>query len=201
MIGVVMNKFLLVLLISLSTFAAPKVLFLGDSLTAGYGIDPEKAYPNLVKDILKKEGIEIEVMNASISGSTSASAVSRLKWSLRGKPDVMLLALGANDGLRGIKLVSTKENLKNAIKLAKSKGVKVILAGMQIPPNYGPEYTKEFQKMFPDLKKEEGVTLLPFLLKDVAGQRQYNIDDGIHPNEEGHKIIAKTVAPFIRKAL
>ncbi|POB13724.1 MULTISPECIES: arylesterase [unclassified Halobacteriovorax] len=196
-----MNKFLLVLLISLSTFAAPKVLFLGDSLTAGYGIDPEKAYPNLVKDILKKEGIEIEVMNASISGSTSASAVSRLKWSLRGKPDVMLLALGANDGLRGIKLVSTKENLKNAIKLAKSKGVKVILAGMQIPPNYGPEYTKEFQKMFPDLKKEEGVTLLPFLLKDVAGQRQYNIDDGIHPNEEGHKIIAKTVAPFIRKAL
>ncbi|WP_412471886.1 arylesterase [Halobacteriovorax sp. RT-1-4] len=196
-----MNKFLLVLLISLSTFAAPKVLFLGDSLTAGYGIDPEKAYPNLVKDILKKEGIEIEVMNASVSGSTSASAVSRLKWSLRGKPDVMLLALGANDGLRGIKLVSTKENLKNAIKLAKSKGVKVILAGMQIPPNYGPEYTKEFQKMFPDLKKEEGVTLLPFLLKDVAGQRQYNIDDGIHPNEEGHKIIAKTVAPFIRKAL
>ncbi|WP_412471117.1 arylesterase [Halobacteriovorax sp. RT-2-4] len=196
-----MNKFLLVLLIGLSTFAAPKVLFLGDSLTAGYGIDPENAYPNLVKDILKKEGIEIEVMNASISGSTSASAVSRLKWSLRGKPDVMLLALGANDGLRGIKLVSTKENLKNAIKLAKSKGVKVILAGMQIPPNYGPEYTKEFQKMFPDLKKEEGVTLLPFLLKDVAGQRQYNIDDGIHPNEEGHKIIAKTVAPFIRKAL
>ncbi|MFG1481771.1 arylesterase [Halobacteriovorax sp. HFRX-2_2] len=196
-----MNKFLLVLLIGLSTFAAPKVLFLGDSLTAGYGIDPEKAYPNLVKDILKKEGIEIEVMNASISGSTSASAISRLKWSLRGKPDVMLLALGANDGLRGIKLVSTKENLKNAIKLAKSKGVKVILAGMQIPPNYGPEYTKEFQKMFPDLKKEEGVTLLPFLLKDVAGQRQYNIDDGIHPNEEGHKIIAKTVAPFIRKAL
>ncbi|MFG1492964.1 arylesterase [Halobacteriovorax sp. GFR7] len=196
-----MNKFLLVLLISLSTFAAPKVLFLGDSLTAGYGIDPEKAYPNLVKDILKKDGIEIEVMNASISGSTSASAVSRLKWSLRGKPDVMLLALGANDGLRGIKLHSTKENLKNAIKLAKSKGVKVILAGMQIPPNYGPEYTKEFQRMFPDLKKEEGVTLLPFLLKDVAGQRQYNIDDGIHPNEEGHKIIAKTVAPFIRKAL
>ncbi|MFG1486453.1 arylesterase [Halobacteriovorax sp. RZ-1] len=196
-----MNKFLLVLLIGLSTFAAPKVLFLGDSLTAGYGIDPEKAYPNLVKDILKKEGIEIEVMNASISGSTSASAVSRLKWSLRGKPDVMLLALGANDGLRGIKLHSTKENLKNAIKLAKSKGVKVILAGMQIPPNYGPEYTKEFQKMFPDLKKEEGVTLLPFLLKDVAGQRQYNIDDGIHPNEEGHKIIARTVAPFIRKAL
>lgn len=196
-----MNKFLLVLLIGLSTFAAPKVLFLGDSLTAGYGIDPEKAYPNLVKDILKKEGIEIEVMNASISGSTSASAISRLKWSLRGKPDVMLLALGANDGLRGIKLHSTKENLKNAIKLAKSNGVKVILAGMQIPPNYGPEYTKEFQKMFPDLKKEEGVTLLPFLLKDVAGQRQYNIDDGIHPNEEGHKIIAKTVAPFIRKAL
>ncbi|EPZ49973.1 GDSL-like protein [Bacteriovorax sp. BAL6_X] len=196
-----MNKILLVLLISLSTFAAPKVLFLGDSLTAGYGIDPEKAYPNLVKDILKKDGIKIEVMNASISGSTSASAISRLKWSLRGKPDVMLLALGANDGLRGIKLHSTKENLKNAIKLAKSKGVKVILAGMQIPPNYSPEYTKEFQKMFPDLKKEEGVTLLPFLLKDVAGQRQYNIDDGIHPNEEGHKIIAKTVAPFIRKAL
>ncbi|MEH0862581.1 arylesterase [Halobacteriovorax sp. DPLXC-1] len=196
-----MNKLLLVLLISFSAFASNKVLFLGDSLTAGYGIDPEKAYPNLVRDILKKEGIEITVMNASISGSTSASAVSRLKWSLRGKPDVMLLALGANDGLRGIKLHSTKDNLKKAIKLAKSKGVKVILAGMQIPPNYGPEYTKEFKKMFPDLKKEEGVTLLPFLLKDVAGQRKLNLDDGIHPNEEGHKIIAKTVAPFIKGAL
>ncbi|AYF44044.1 GDSL-like protein [Halobacteriovorax sp. BALOs_7] len=196
-----MNKLLLVLLISFSALASNKVLFLGDSLTAGYGIDPEKAYPNLVRDILKKEGIEITVMNASISGSTSASAVSRLKWSLRGKPDVMLLALGANDGLRGIKLHSTKDNLKKAIKLAKSKGVKVILAGMQIPPNYGPEYTKEFKKMFPDLKKEEGVTLLPFLLKDVAGQRKLNLDDGIHPNEEGHKIIAKTVAPFIKGAL
>ncbi|RZF21430.1 arylesterase [Halobacteriovorax vibrionivorans] len=196
-----MNKLLLVLLISFSALASNKVLFLGDSLTAGYGIDPEKAYPNLVRDILKKEGIEITVMNASISGSTSASAVSRLKWSLRGKPDVMLLALGANDGLRGIKLHSTKDNLKKAIKLAKSKGVKVILAGMQIPPNYGPEYTKEFKKMFPDLKKEEGVTLLPFLLKDVAGQRNLNLDDGIHPNEEGHKIIAKTVAPFIKGAL
>ncbi len=196
-----MNKLLLVLLISFSTLAGSKVLFLGDSLTAGYGIDPEKAYPNLVRDILKKEGIEITVMNASISGSTSASAMSRLKWSLRGKPDVMLLALGANDGLRGIKLTSTKENLKEAIKLAKSKGVKVILAGMQIPPNYGPEYTREFKQMFPDLKKEEGITLLPFLLKGVAGDRKLNIDDGIHPNEEGHKVIAKTVAPFIKEAL
>lgn len=196
-----MNKIFLAFLLSFSIMAAPKILFLGDSLTAGYGIDPEKAYPNLVKDILKKEDVEITVINASISGSTSASAISRLKWSLRGKPDVMLLALGANDGLRGIKLHSTKENLKNAIKLAKSKGVKVILAGMQIPPNYGPEYTKEFKQMFPDLKKEEGVTLLPFLLKDVAGQRKLNLDDGIHPNEEGHKVIAKTVAPYIKGAL
>lgn len=196
-----MNKIFLAFLLSFSIMAAPKILFLGDSLTAGYGIDPEKAYPNLVKDILKKQDVEITVINASISGSTSASAISRLKWSLRGKPDVMLLALGANDGLRGIKLHSTKENLKNAIKLAKSKGVKVILAGMQIPPNYGPEYTKEFKQMFPDLKKEEGVTLLPFLLKDVAGQRKLNLDDGIHPNEEGHKVIAKTVAPYIKGAL
>lgn len=196
-----MNKLIIMSLISLSVFAAPKVLFLGDSITAGYGINQDNAYPYLVRDQLKNEGIDIEVMNASVSGSTSASAASRLKWSLRAKPQIMLLALGANDGLRGIKLKSTKENLKKAIQMAKERGIKVILAGMQIPPNYGPEYTTEFKKMYPDLAKEEGVILVPFLIKDVAGQRSLNIDDGIHPNEEGHKLIAKTVAPFIKEAL
>lgn len=184
-------------------FAANKVIvILGDSLTEGYGLEKEKAFPTLTQHILKSENnIDVQIINAGVSGSTSASAVSRAKWFLQKKPDVLILALGANDGLRGVEIGSIKKNLKDAIHLAKQNGIRVWLAGMQLPPNYGKEYTRKFAQMYKDIAKEENIPLFPFLLEGVAGQPRLNQTDGIHPNEEGQKVIARTIAVFIKKNL
>jgi acyl-CoA thioesterase-1 len=185
-----------------SAYAQKKVLFLGDSLTEGYGIAKENSYPVVLQKVLKsKHNTSIEILNGSVSGSTTASSLSRLKWFLRGKPDVLILALGANDGLRGVDLSSSKENLKKTIILAKENSMKVILAGMYIPPNYGPKYTKEFRQMYKDLEKEMEVILVPFLLEGVASVKELNLSDGIHPNEKGHKVMAKTLIKYIRPLL
>lgn len=178
-----------------------KIVFLGDSLTEGYGIDKSAAYPALVQTILTNESYNIEIINAGVSGSTSASAPSRIKWFLKNKPDIIFLALGANDGLRGIKLKTTKANLKETIIQAKKNKIQLWLAGMKIPPNYGKSYTDEFIKMFHEIAQEEKIPLLPFLLQDVAGNTKLNQPDGIHPNEAGHKIIAIHVAKFIKDNL
>lgn len=182
-----------------SVFAQTKVLFIGDSLTEGYGISKENSYPELLKKLLlSKHGVKIEVVNGSVSGSTTASGLSRLKWFLRSKPEVLILALGANDGLRGIDLTSSKKNLAKIISLAKEKKMKVILAGMQMPPNYGADYTKKFRDMFTELKKEFDITLIPFLLEGVAAKKELNLSDGIHPNELGHKKMAENLLPYFR---
>ncbi|MGK0290276.1 MAG: acyl-CoA thioesterase-1 [bacterium] len=171
-----------------------KVLFLGDSLTEGYGVEKSQSYPSLVYQKLKERGYtHVKVINAGISGSTTASAPHRIRWYLRGKPNILILALGGNDGLRGISPESMKKNLTKTIKLAQSQGIKVVLAGMQIPPNYGPDYTKKFKKVFPDLAKQYSTSLIPFLLEGVAGDPNLNLPDGIHPNQKGHQILAKTV--------
>ena len=180
---------------------AYKIVMLGDSLTAGYGVGQENAFPSFAEKTLRSQKIDVELINAGVSGSTTASAVPRLKWLLNGKPTHLFLALGANDGLRGFDLTTTKKNLKNAIELAQKNEVKVLLAGMLIPPNYGPEYTEKFRKLFFELAKEQKIPLLPFLLEGVAGEKKLNIADGIHPNIEGHKIIAKNVAAFLQKQL
>ncbi|ATH07587.1 arylesterase [Halobacteriovorax marinus] len=196
-----MAKLLLILsiLFSYSAFSKTKVLFIGDSLTEGYGVAKESAYPMILKSLLKeKHKKDIEVINGSVSGSTTASGLSRLKWFLRSKPEVLVLALGANDGLRGIKLDSSKENLKAIIKLAKDKNMKVILAGMYMPPNYGPDYTKKFRNMFTTLKEEMKIDLIPFLLDGVAAKKELNLSDGIHPNELGHKKMAENLLPYFR---
>lgn len=171
-----------------------RILALGDSLTEGYGIAPEDAYPEVLERLLKQGGqASIEVINAGISGSTSASAVGRLKWHLRAKPDLVILALGANDGLRGLNLDETRKNLAATIELAKKNGIQVLLAGMQIPPNYGKEYTRKFEAMFPSLAAEYRVPLIPFLLQGVGGEPKLNLEDGIHPNEKGHQRLARNV--------
>ena len=178
------------------------ILILGDSLTEGYGVEKESAFPAQLQKIINKSGKEnIKVTAAGTSGSTSASALKRLKWHLRKKPDFLILALGGNDGLRGLKPESTKENLSDAIKLAKSKNVKVFLAGMKIPLNYGEDYRSRFEKTFTDLAKVEGVSLIPFLLEGVGGNKDLNLADGIHPNEKGHKIIAQTIYKNIKGSL
>ncbi len=169
------------------------ILVLGDSLTEGYRLGKEEAYAAVMERELKKPHPDIKVINGGVSGSTSASAPKRLDWYLKAKPDIMILALGANDGLRGIKVEETKKNLENVIVKAKDQGIKVIMAGMRMPPNYGKEYRESFDKIFPDLAKKHSLKLIPFLLQDVAGKPKLNLPDGIHPNPEGHKIMAKTV--------
>ena len=179
-----------------------QVLFIGDSLTAGLGVMQEQAYPSLIQDRLDQAGKgRIRVINGGISGSTSAGAHSRLKWYLRVKPDVLVLALGANDGLRGLPVDAMKKNLARAIELAKASHITVILCGMEVPPNYGPGYAADFRRVFPDLARAYGIPLVPFLLEGVAGISGLNQADGIHPNAPGHKIIADTVFPYILEQL
>ncbi len=194
------KQIIIFILLCISTVHADtKVLFIGDSLTEGYGISKEKSYPYLLKDLLlSKHNTKVEVINGSVSGSTTASGLSRLKWFLRSKPEVLILALGANDGLRGIDLSSSKKNLASIIKLAQDKKMKVILAGMQMPPNYGADYTKKFRDMFIELKKDYNITLIPFLLEGVAAKKELNLSDGIHPNELGHKKMAENLLPYFR---
>ena len=174
---------------------------LGDSLTEGYGLAPEQSYPSLLERMLRDRGHAVRVVNAGVSGSTSASAASRLRWQLRSRPDVVVIALGGNDGLRGVDVAATKANLSTAIDLAKQSGARVLLAGMKIPPNYGPEYTAAFEAVFPALAKQHGVALLPFLLEGVAANPELNLPDGIHPNARGTEIVARNVLAALEPLL
>ena len=189
--------FCLLLLSPTISAQAKTLVIVGDSLTEGIGVSKEQAYPALVEKSL--EGWT--VVSSGVSGSTSASALTRMKWVLKTKPDAVLLALGANDGLRGFKTKATKENLRSAIREAKAGGVKILLAGIQMPPNYGKKFTEEFHELFIALAREEKVPLLPSILDKVCGDPRYNLADGIHPNEVGHRMIAETVSNFLKKHL
>jgi len=179
-----------------------KVLFLGDSITEGHGVSKLQTYPYLIqKMLLKNDKIQIEILSGSVSGSTTASAKSRLKWFLKAHPHIIILALGSNDGLRGIDLEVSEKNLAETIEMAKNQNVKVILAGNLLPPNYGEEYRKKFKDMFLKLSKLYQVPLIPFLLKGVGGEKDLNQEDGIHPNEKGHQLIATTVYKYLRPHL
>ncbi|MEO9894720.1 arylesterase [Aurantibacter sp.] len=169
------------------------ILFFGDSLTAGMGLDPENAFPALIQAKIDSLSLNYSVINSGLSGETTASGKNRLNWVLNQKADIFILELGANDGLRGIPLSETKKNLQLIIDAVhqKNEATKIILAGMQIPPNMGLEYTNEFKSIFPDLAKENNLDLIPFLLNGVAGEPDLNQADGIHPTIEGHKIVAE----------
>jgi len=176
----------------------PRVVFLGDSLTAGLGVERDEAYPAIVTEMLRSDGIEIVAVNAGQSGDTTAGGLRRLDWVLKQKPDVVVVGLGGNDGLRGVDLRDSEENLRQIITKARASGARVLLLGMLIPPNYGPDYTAKFGAIYPKLAKELNVPLVPFLLENVGGEAKYNQRDGIHPTPEGHKIVAKNVAPHLR---
>ena len=183
-----------------------KILFLGDSLTHGYGVKKNEAFPYLVKQNLEKNlKRKIEIINAGSSGATTSGASKRLLWQLKRnrhfQPNFLILALGANDGLRGLSLSQMKSNLSKVIEIAKKKHMTIILCGMKIPPNYGLKYSKKFEDTFKELAKEKKIKLLPFLLKDVAAQEKMNLSDGIHPNVDGHKIIAKHVSKSITEVI
>lgn len=179
------------------------ILFFGNSLTAAYGIDPEDGFAGLTQQRIDSLGLDYKVINGGLSGETTAGGLSRLDWFLEEKPDVFVLELGGNDGLRGINLSETKSNLLKIIDKVRSKfpDTKIILAGMQIPPNMGQEYASEFTAMYPAVAEEKGVTLIPFLLENVGGIPELNLPDGIHPTEEGHQIVFKTIWPYIEKNL
>jgi acyl-CoA thioesterase-1 len=171
-----------------------KVLFFGDSLTAGYGLDDiNDAFPALIQTKIDSLSLKYTVINSGLSGETSAGGKSRIDWVLNQKVDIFILELGANDGLRGIPLKETRKNLQAIIDavLAKNASTKIVLAGMQLPPNMGIDYITEFKTIFPELAKKNGLELIPFLLKDVGGIPELNQADGIHPTKEGHQILAK----------
>ena len=188
--------FFFILFITKISFAN-NIIFIGDSLTEGYGVDQYKSYVSLVDTKLKNMGINVNIINASISGSTSASAIGRIKWIIKSKPDIVVLSLGANDGLRGQPINNLKKNLTQAIELLLDNNIKVLLTGMRIPTNYGVSYTERFYQVYKDLYKLYDISFMPFLLENVAGIKKFNLPDGIHPNAEGHKIIADNIMPFI----
>ncbi|MDD4973977.1 MAG: arylesterase [Bacteriovorax sp.] len=184
-----------------SVHATTNILFLGDSLSEGLGVDEEQSFPRLVERNLRAKKLDVTVTNGGVSGATSASGESRLKWHLKKKTDIVVLELGANDGLRGVKISETEKNLRKIIKLAKDKKVKVLLLGLLMPPNYGEKYTAEFEVMYKNISKVEKIPFMPFILKDVAGIAEYNQADGIHPNARGHELVAKGVTDFVEKNL
>ena len=179
------------------------IVFFGNSLTAGYGVDPSEAYPALIQSIIDSLNINYKVINAGVSGETSAGGNGRIDWILRQPVDVFVLELGGNDGLRGIPLTETKKNLQAIIDKVKSKypTAKIMLEGMQIPPNMGRRYATEFKNIYPELAVKNNTLLLPFLLKSVGGDPKLNQQDGIHPTAEGHKIVAQNVWSVLKEAL
>lgn len=184
-----------------TSIAQKKLIVLGDSLTEGYGVAREAAFPSLLEKKIQAAGMKWSVVNAGVSGSTTASASSRLKWLFKSKPDAVLLILGANDGLRGIKTEDSEKNLAQAIEFIQKEKVKVILGGLYMPPNYGKEYTEKFRKMYLSLSKKYKVAFIPFILDKVAGDPKLNQPDGIHPNEAGHKIVADHIFETIKAEL
>jgi acyl-CoA thioesterase-1 len=198
---VVKNLLIISILMLFQSSAEPKViLFFGDSLTAGYGLSStDEAFPAVVGQKFVKKGKAAKIVNAGLSGETSAGGLSRIDWILRQPIDVFVLELGANDGLRGLPVEQTEKNLQAIINKVRSKypKVKIVLAGMMVPPNMGPDYTAKFKKIFPAIAKKNEVVLIPFLLQDVAGNEKLNQADGIHPNIEGHRIVADNVYKFL----
>lgn len=177
------------------------MVFLGDSLSAGLGLAEDEAYPAVLAGLLAERGRSVHLVNAGVSGDTTAGGLARLDWVLRQRPAVLVVELGANDGLRGQQLEGVESNLREILRRGKASGAQVLLVGMRIPPNYGQDYTDHFAAIYPRLAKELGVDLVPFLLADVAADPRLNQSDGIHPTAEGHKIVARTVLPYLEHVL
>jgi acyl-CoA thioesterase-1 len=188
--------------------SAPKserrnILVLGNSLAAGYGLEPAQAFPALLQEKIDAAGLPFDVTNAGLSGDTSAGGLRRLDWLLKRKVDVLVLELGGNDGLRGLSLEATKTNLQAIIDRVKAKcpNARVVIAGMQMPANMGPEYVKQFRQIFPDLAQANKCSLIPFLLEGVGGRVDLNLPDRIHPTAEGQKIVAENVWKVLEPCL
>lgn len=197
--------FFLFICLSLFSFNAfsqtKKFVFLGDSLTEGYGVSQDSAFPSLIQEKIKKDQLDWKIISSGSSGSTSTSTLSRLKWIAKEKPDYVMILMGSNDGLRGFAVDEIEKNITAALIWAKENKIKVILGALQMPPNYGSEYAKKYQQLYPKLAKKFDIPLAPFLLQDVAGHKELNQADGIHPNEKGHQIIAENFYKYLKPIL
>ncbi|MBF0381230.1 MAG: arylesterase [Magnetococcales bacterium] len=179
----------------------PVILCFGDSLTAGWGVAQQNNYPTLLQEKLRKNGYPHKVVNAGISGDTTASGLNRVQWSLRTKPSLVILVLGANDGLRGLQPKAMKQNMDKIINIFKEKKITVVLGGMKLPPNYGVTSGEEFDRVFKELAAAHKTPFIPFFLDGVAGHPELNQADGIHPNAQGYKIIAENVWQVLQPLL
>ncbi|HVG13869.1 MAG TPA: arylesterase [Chitinophagaceae bacterium] len=179
------------------------IIFFGNSLTAGYGLSTTQAFPALIQMKIDSAGLPYKVVNAGVSGETSSGGNARVDWILKQKVDVFVLELGANDGLRGIPLAETRKSLQSIIDKVKAKypDARLVMAGMQIPPNMGQQYTTEFRNIYPELATKNDMKLIPFLLDRVGGEASLNQGDGIHPTAEGHKIVAENVWQQLKEVL
>lgn len=182
-------------------FKTTRILFLGDSLTEGLGVDAEHAYPSVLENKLNQAGYAVNSINGGISGATSASGFKRLQWHLKKPIDIIVLQLGANDGLRGLNIADTQKNLADIIQLAQHRQIKILLLGLRMPPNYGQSYTDDFQNMYVQLGNTYKIPTLPAFLTGVEGVTTLNQADGIHPNIQGHEVIAHHMYAFIASAL
>lgn len=194
-------KYLFISFFLMSAAWSQTIVFIGDSLTEGYGLDTEEAYPAQLEALYKAQGKTVKVINGGVSGSTTASATQRVKWYLRTRPDIIVLALGANDGLRGTPVIESRKNLGLALQAVKAAKVKVLLAEMKLPKNYGEKYRQEFEKMYTQLAQSEKVPLLAFILNGVGGVASLNQPDGIHPTAAGQKKIAENLFKALEKHL
>ena len=187
-----------------SVAGAPRervIICFGDSLTAGLGVLPEESYPAVLAARLKAEGYSYRVVNAGVSGDTTAGGLRRVAWALRLTPDIVILALGANDGLRGQDLAGVRANLDQMVERFQQSGARVLLAGMRLPPNYGRPYAEEFRRMYAAVARKRSVPFMPFLLDGVGGNPRLNQPDGIHPTAEGHRVIVERLWPHLRPLL
>jgi acyl-CoA thioesterase-1 len=196
--------FVVCLTLNAQAVAENKLIILGDSLTEGYGVSKEAAFPSLLEKKIKSSGKNWTVINAGISGSTTASGQGRIKWLLKSnseKPKLILVILGANDGLRGIKPSESEKNLSQMIEMIQKEKIEVVLGGVYMPPNYGKDYTEKFKKIYSDVSTQYKIKLIPFILEGVGGVSHLNLADGIHPNEKGHQIVADNIYKAIKESL
>jgi len=177
------------------------IVALGDSLTAGLGVAADEAYPARLEARLAREGYAYRVVNAGVSGDTTAGGLRRVDWVLRAKPEIVIVALGANDGLRAQSPQTMRENLTAIVKRLQAAGARVLLVGMRLPPNYGADYTTEFEAVFPEVARSTGAAFMPFLLDGVAAETRLNQPDGIHPTAAGYQVIADRLWPYLRPLL
>lgn len=177
------------------------MIFLGDSLTAGLGLPSDAAFPALVANALRERGLPIRVVNGGVSGDTTSGGLDRVGWLLEQKPDVLVVGLGVNDAFRGQPVDRIEANLRAIVTRGKAAGARVVLLGMRVPTNYGPEYTEAFAAIYPSVARKENVDLMPFLLDGVGGHPELNLDDGIHPNREGERIVAAHVLAYVERAV